>query len=157
MARQSCMINDTKMENYSMRRLKKSTTSSNDLLPLLNKHLKGHAPTCKQYGITCNNFPTGLEQFIETKVILNGLVRCRRLDARDNTLGAAATCRFQCQVRKKYIDQLRLKNIVHFVTTKGTRGPLEVIFLLDCNPLVFGTFAEMSLEANDNIETAVEK
>ncbi len=45
----------------------------------------------------------------------------------------------------------------HFGTVEGTMGPFEVIFRqLDFKPLVFGTFAEISINVRDFIETAVE-
>ena len=44
----------------------------------------------------------------------------------------------------------------HFGTAEGTVGPLEAIFRhLDFKPLVFGTFAEISNNVRDFIETSV--
>jgi hypothetical protein len=49
---------------------------------------------------------------------------------------------------------LHKKDREHFGTAEGTLGPLEAIFRqLDFKPLVFGTFAEISINVRDFIET----
>ena len=49
------------------------------------------------------------------------------------------------------------KDTEHFATAEGTVGPLEAIFMqLGSKPLVFGTFAEISSNVKDFIETKVE-
>ena len=49
------------------------------------------------------------------------------------------------------------KDLIHFGTAEGAIGQLEVIFKqLDFKPLVFGTFAESSINVRNVIETAVE-
>jgi len=65
--------------------------------------------------------------------------------------------KFENQVRNHYIKQLHLKDMTHFGTAEGVRGPLETIFKqLDSKPLTFGTFAEMSSNVKDFVEMTVE-
>ena len=64
---------------------------------------------------------------------------------------------FQRQVRKKCIAQLKSKDRTHFGISEGKKGPREVIFRqIDFKPLVFGSFAEMSSNAKDIVDKAVE-
>ena len=64
---------------------------------------------------------------------------------------------FQGQVRSQYIKQLHLKEMPHFGTAEGARGPLEVLFgQLDFKPMVFYSFAERSSNVEDFVEMAVE-
>ena len=52
---------------------------------------------------------------------------------------------------------LHKKDREHFATANGAVVPLEAIFRqLDFKPLVFGTFAETSINVRKFIETAVE-
>ena len=60
-------------------------------------------------------------------------------------------------MRKKSIDQLKHKDQTYFRTAENARGPIEVIFRqVDFKPLVFGSFAEMSSNVKDFVDTAVE-
>ena len=98
-----------------------------------------------------------MDQFTETKVVHSRSVQYKRPKVRDKNQGVAAVGKFQWQVRKKYIQQLKLKDNTHFGTTKGSRGPLEVIFRqLDFKPLVLSIFAEMSPNVKDFVDMAVE-
>ncbi len=73
------------------------------------------------------------------------------------TQGAAAINKFQRQVRKKYIANMKEKDRQHFGTAKTARGPLEGLFRqLDFKPLVFGTFGEMSSGVKEVVDMAVE-
>ena len=52
---------------------------------------------------------------------------------------------------------LKRKDLVHFGTSEGSRGPIESIFMqIVFKPLVFGTFGEMSSNVVGLVETAVE-
>ena len=100
--------------------------------------------------------PTGVDQFTEVKVIYRGTVQYRRPDVRDNPSGSTAVQKFKGLIRKTYLVSMHKKDGEHFATTEGTMGPLEAIFRqLDFKPLVFGTFAEISSNVKDLIETTV--
>jgi hypothetical protein len=52
---------------------------------------------------------------------------------------------------------MRRKDQVHFETKEGGRGPIETIFKpMVFEPLIFGTFGEMSSNVRELIEMAVE-
>ena len=75
----------------------------------------------------------------------------------DNSQEVAPMSKFQGHVRKKYIDQLKHKDQIHFGTTENARGPIEVIFRqLDFNPLVFRSSTEISSNVEDFTDTAQE-
>ena len=64
---------------------------------------------------------------------------------------------FHERVRREYIARLKAKDRKHFGTKDNRRGPLESLFRqMDFQPLVFGTFAEMSSNAKVFIAVAVE-
>ena len=59
-------------------------------------------------------------------------------------------------MRKKNLQNLKLKDRTHFGTTEGTRGPPEVTLKqLTFKPLVFGTFSEISSNVKDFVDMAV--
>jgi hypothetical protein len=82
------------IEDYFMSKLHESAISINGFLPLLSKHLKCYVHDGRQTGIACNNFPDGIDQIIETKVIHSGTVHYRSPSVRDNNQGAAAVSKF---------------------------------------------------------------
>jgi len=94
---------------------------------------------------------------MEVKVIHNGTVQYKKPDVRNNPSRSAVAHKFQGHVKKTYLDNLHKKDRDHFGTAEGTVGLLEAIFRqLDFKPLVFGTFAEISSNVRDFIETTVE-
>ena len=94
-----------------------------------------------------------MDQFTEAKVIQSLIVQVQKA----RCSGLAVVQKFQGQIRKTYLVHLHRKDREHFTTAEGRVGPLEAIFRqLDFKPLVFGTFAEISRNVKDFIETAVE-
>ena len=82
-------------------------------------------------------------------MIHSGAVQYRRPDVRDNPRGSAAVNKFQGQIRQMYLGNLHKKDQTHFATAEGAVGPLEAIFrTLDFKPMVFGTFAEASVDGS---------
>ena len=80
-----------------------------------------------------------------------------RPDERDDQQESAAVNKFQGQVRRTYLVNLKRKDSVHFGTSEHGRGPLETIFgQIVFKPLVFGSFGEMSSNVVQLVETAVE-
>jgi hypothetical protein len=80
-----------------------------------------------------------------------------RSTVRDNNQGAAVVSEFHGHVRNQYIKQLHVKDMTHFGTAEGDRGPLGVLFReLDFKALVFGSVAEMSSNVKDFVEMTVE-
>jgi hypothetical protein len=140
-----------------MRRLQESAIIPDNSVPLLSKHLRGYVPDGRQTGIACGKYPAGVDQYTEVKVIHSGTIQYDRPDVRNNPGGSAAVNKFQGQVRGTYLANLHKKDKLHFATAEGSVGPLEAIFRqLDFKPLVFGTFAEISSNVRDFIDTAVE-
>ena len=108
-------------------------------------------------GIACNKFLGGIDQFTDVKVIHNGTIQYKRPDVRDDQQGSAAVDKFQGQVRRKYLVNLKRKDSVHFGTLEQGKGPLESIFWqIVFKPLVFGSFGEMSSNVVQLVETTVE-
>jgi len=108
-------------------------------------------------GIATSKHPTGVDQFIEVKVIHSGCVQYGRTKVRDNHKGTAALQYFHSQVRHQYISHLKRKDRVHFGTSSDIRGPLENLFRkLDFKPKVFGTFREMSSNVKDFVDLAMD-
>ena len=65
--------------------------------------------------------------------------------------------KFQGQVRKGDIINLKRKDRVHHGTEEGGREPLEAFFRqLNFKALVFGTFGEMRSNVGELVETDVE-
>ncbi len=64
---------------------------------------------------------------------------------------------FQRRVRGTYIANLKEKDKQHFGTAETTRGLLEsLVRRLDFKPFVFGTVGEMSSNAKEVVDMAVE-
>ena len=126
-------------------------------MPLLSKNLKGYVPNGHQTGIANGEYPAGVNQITEIKVIHSGIVQYGRTDGKDNPQGSTAVDKFQGKVRDTYIVNLKQKDRDHFGIADGSRGPLESLFMqLDFRPLVFGTFGECSSNVKAVIEMAVE-
>jgi len=89
--------------------------------------LKGYVQDGRQTGFATNKHPSGIDQFIEVKVIHSVCVQYGRPDVRDNHKRAAVQY-FQGHVRAQYIAQMNRKDNVHFGTNPVDKGPLEMIF-----------------------------
>ena len=126
--RQSGMASQIEVDDYFIRELHGMAVTPNDIVPILCKHLRGCVPDRRQLGIVINKFPGGIEQFTEVKVIHNGTVHYMRPDVRNEQQGSSAVDKFQSEVRKSYLVNLKRKDSVHFGTSEGERGPLETIF-----------------------------
>ena len=122
---QSGMISQLKIEDYLIRRLQGMVISSDFAVPILIKHMKGYVLDGLQLGISSQKFPAGIDQLTEVKVIHNGTVRYKRPDVKDNQQGSAAIDRFQGQVRRTYLANLRRKDQIYFGTAEGARGPIK--------------------------------
>jgi hypothetical protein len=72
------------VEDYFLRKLREMAINPAKFVPLLSKSLKGYVPDGHQTGMACGKFPAGVNHFTEVKVIHIGLVRYRRLEARDD-------------------------------------------------------------------------
>ena len=69
-------------------KLRGMAVTPNESVPILNKHLKGYIPDGRQLGIASNEFPGGIDQFTEVKVIHIGTVQYMRPGDRDNQRGS---------------------------------------------------------------------
>jgi len=156
-AKQSGKGSSMEVEDLFIRRLSESTIILDNNMHLLITHLKGYVPDGRQTGIANSKHPAGVGQFTKVKVIHNGIVQYIKPDVRNIPIRSAAVQKFQGHVKKTYLVNLHKKDREHFGTTEGTVGPLETICMqLDLKSLVFGTFAEISNNVKDFIETAVE-
>ena len=85
--RQSGMVSQVKVKDYFIRKLQGMAITPNDIVPILNKHLRGDVPDGRQLWIAINKFPGGIDQFTEVKVIHNVTVHYRRHGVRDEQHG----------------------------------------------------------------------
>jgi hypothetical protein len=139
-AKQATLTSETEITYYFMGKLEESAIHQNSHLPILtSKQLKGYVPNARHTGIATNKHPTGVDQFIEVKVIHNGCVQYGGPQVQNNHEGAAVVQYFQGHVRQQYISQMKRKDGVHFGAGTNDRGPLETLFRhLDFKPMVFG-------------------
>ena len=63
------MVNQLEIEDYFVHKLQGIATTPQDTVLFFSNHLKGFVPDGMQLGIACNKFPSGIDQFIEVKVI----------------------------------------------------------------------------------------
>ena len=113
--RQSGMGSQVEVEDYFIRKLDGMAVTPIDTVPILNKHLRGYVPDGRQFGIASNKFLGGIDKFTEVK-IHNGTVHYRRRGVRDEQQGSTAVNKFQGQVRKSYLVNLKRKDLAHFGT-----------------------------------------
>ena len=104
MSRQSYVHNIAKhatlITYYFMCKLKKSTVQQDSHLPIFSsKQLKVYVLGGRHTGTATNKHPTGLDQFVEVKVIHSGCVQYGRPEVRDNHKGAAAVQYFQSHTK----------------------------------------------------------
>jgi hypothetical protein len=151
------MVSPIEIEDYFIRKLQGMAVTPNDTVPILSKHLGGYVTDGRQLGIANNKFPGGIDQFTEVKVIHIGTIHYRRPCVQNEQRGSACVNKFQGQVRKSYLVNLKRKDLVHFGTPEGSKGSLETIFRqIVFKPMVFGSFGEMSSNVVSLVETAVE-
>jgi hypothetical protein len=151
------MASHVEVEDYFIRKLQGMVITPNDTVPILSKHLKGYVPDGRLLGIANNKFLGGIDQFTEVKVVHNGTIHYIRPGVRDEQQGSTQVNKFQGQVRKSYLANLKRKDLAHFGTSEGVGGPLETIFRqIVFKPLVFGIFGKMSSNVVGLVETAVE-
>ena len=92
--RHSGMCIDMEVEDYFLRKLKKTAINLAQSVPLLSKILKGYVPDGCQTGIACGKYPAGVNRFPKVKVIHSGAVQYRRREVRDNQQRAAVVNAF---------------------------------------------------------------
>ena len=88
------MFNDIEAEGNFLRKLRETAINPAQFVPLLSRNLKGYVPDGHQTGIACGEYPSGVNQFTEVKVIHNGAVQYKRPQARDDQQGAVAVKTF---------------------------------------------------------------
>jgi len=154
--RQSGMERQLEIEDYFINKVREMVISPENIVPILNKNLKGYLPDGRQLGIACGKFPAGIDPLTEVKVIHNGTIQYMRPNVRDDSRGGAAVEKYQRQIRGTYLASIKRKDKLHFRTEEGARGPLETIFgQIVFKPLVFETFGETSSIVRELVEIAV--